>query len=1135
MDQGGLGRVLSRSQWKQRGSTIERRVLPPVLRDSSRWVQVEERGVDVEIEILDRAGAVVARSDSPVERSALQYVYVPAKAGGVSLVVRAKEPEGLEGTVRVAFLAAEGLTSPDKSTDCAGAMRQWADADMAYARGRLLTLGRIAAETESARSAFEAAGRAYIAAREALKGPTHIEERGLLELNLAALSYYGLKDWKGSASWSAQAGTTFTDSHDPYGHSRARAIEAAAWIELATAADDSDQTVNTPQATRAQFARARALLTELAHTHAMRREWYDQALQINNIGLAYTYESRFEDAIPYFLRAQRAFEGFGDTTRSALALQNIGYCDWGLGRLSAAITRFDRAAEMMASLDRPNLYLIALNNDGLAHYESGRLDESLRLENMALDLATRLQSDQARARSDFGIGVTYYAIGDKELAVDFLRRGLEIATPERDARLRVEVLRALAQIELETGHHAEAIQHDSEALRLASASWARARILLHLAQEYAAQGNANSSGRILDELIAHPPNRDELVRAMARIQRAQYLRATGSFRLARGELIRAIEVLDRFDSLGDRFAARVELAKTYADQGLDEQAVATLHRALEYSREIRAQTANPEYRTSIIQSLRPALSMEIDLLHERFNALVKQGRLGAARAVARESLAAVDADRAAGFEAWRDEQLEGRSDKGLARLLSSSATLYRDMAERRYELAIREDRAGSDDARARLLRVDIARMRVRLGLVNAEIAKHSGSEGADGSASRQESETSGRALGAGRGVLAYWLGTTRAYAWVLKGRHIDWIEVASSASIDRTVRTLHRMMRSPVSVAERREVCTQLYRLVLASVRPLLSDVSDLTIIPDASLHYVPFAALRDPAGGDKPYLVQAVALSIAPALRFVPGDTSAPKSNRDPVVGTRMLVVADPIYTADDPRLGHAGKAPIPSISAMGGSAPASGVGGKLSLVRLESSAREAAQIRALYGSERVDLLQGADATREAVLAKDLASYRFIHIATHGVVDADIPQLSALILGTHDQRGLVRDPYLRAGDFLTRTFHAQTVVFSACDTALGKEYSSEGLVGLRYAALARGAHAVVASLWPVSDGISASLMTDMYRDIVAFDRPNTQKLASGGLSVARALASAMRAQLERAPALDPALWAPFTVYVAGE
>lgn len=873
----------------------------------------------------------------------------------------------------------------------------------------------------------------------------------------------------------------------------------------------------------------------MAKLHAARHEPYDQALQVNNIGLAYTYESRFDDAIAYFAQAQQAFERLGDANRSAVALQNIGYCDWGMGRLSAALAKFDRAMESMAGMERPNLYLVALNNNGLAHYEAGRFDDALRLENMALDLAVRLQSDQARARSNLGIGVTYYAIGDRDLAADFLRRALEIATPELDARLRVDALRALAQIELETGRLAEAIAHDSEALRLASAAWARARILLHLAQEYAAQGDATASRRILDELIARPPNHDELVRALARVQRGKFWRAAGSNRQAQDDLLQAVETLDRLDSLGDRFEARVELARVYSDQGHDDKALAALRRALSYAQEIRAQTANPEYRTSIVQSLRPAVSLEVDLLHAKFKSLVGQGRLDAAEAVARESLAAVDSHRAVGFEAWRSENLEQRSDRKLARLLSSSAALYRDMAERRFELLVREDRGGSADARARALREDIARLRVRLGLINSEIATRSERGGYAGANPGPGTRNAGRALEPGRAVLEYWLGTTRAYAWVLKGSDIEWIELPASADIDHAARTLHEAMRAPVSVAARLQACGELYRLAFAPLEKSLDEVTGLSIVPDSALHYVPFAALRNPAGGHRPYVVQRFMLQVAPALRFLPRRTATPTSTRDAPADSRMLLVADPIYTANDPRLGIAARPPAPLAAPGNGLAVPGGLAGAPDLVRLESSAREASQIRALFGAENVDLLQGADATRKAVLDKDLARYRFIHIAAHGVIDSGIPQLSALILGTHDSSGLVMDPYLRAADFLTRTFHAQTIVFSACDTALGKEYGSEGIVGLRYAALARGAHAVVASLWPVSDGIAAGLMTDMYRGITASEPATKQRAQPDGSQVAAALAGAMREQLERAPALDPALWAPFTVYVAGD
>jgi CHAT domain-containing protein len=340
-------------------------------------------------------------------------------------------------------------------------------------------------------------------------------------------------------------------------------------------------------------------------------------------------------------------------------------------------------------------------------------------------------------------------------------------------------------------------------------------------------------------------------------------------------------------------------------------------------------------------------------------------------------------------------------------------------------------------------------------------------------------------------------------------------------------------MHSSATTTARREACTKLYRLLFEPLRSALGGVTELTFVPDGALHYVPFSALRDSASGNAPYLVQTYDLSIAPALRFVPGRAAeAAPSQPGPGVH-KVLIVADPIYSRDDPRIG--GEAITQAHPLRNDEAEPRAAVSTARLTRLESSAREASQISALFGVGRVELLQGADATRDAVLAKDLGDYQFIHLASHGVIDSEIPQLSALILGTYGRRGPVTDPYLRAGDLLTRTFHAQVVVLSACDTALGKEYASEGLVGLRYAALARGAHAVVASLWPVSDGIAARLMTEMYQGILATDGAAGGRSQANGREVAHALAAAMRVELARAPGLDPAIWAPFTVYVGGD
>ena len=94
-------------------------------------------------------------------------------------------------------------------------------------------------------------------------------------------------------------------------------------------------------------------------------------------------------------------------------------------------------------------------------------------------------------------------------------------------------------------------------------------------------------------------------------------------------------------------------------------------------------------------------------------------------------------------------------------------------------------------------------------------------------------------------------------------------------------------------------------------------------------------------------------------------------------------------------------------------------------------------------------------------------------------------------------------------------------MVLSACDTALGREEVGEGLVGLRYMFLVRGADSVVASLWSVPDAATAQLMQEYYAGLIdRHQRPDT------------ALAAAMRRMIAAGKS-DPALWGAFTASLA--
>ncbi len=184
--------------------------------------------------------------------------------------------------------------------------------------------------------------------------------------------------------------------------------------------------------------------------------------------------------------------------------------------------------------------------------------------------------------------------------------------------------------------------------------------------------------------------------------------------------------------------------------------------------------------------------------------------------------------------------------------------------------------------------------------------------------------------------------------------------------------------------------------------------------------------------------------------------------------------------------------------------------------LERLPGATREAAAIAALLPIESIDRLDGLSATRERFLSTTLDNYRFIHIASHATSDSEIPQASALILSTVDKSGKDIDGRVLAADFMSLRLRADVVVLSGCDTALGRSIAGEGLVGLHYVALARGARSVVSSLWPALDPATAELMVRFY-----------STLLHQNSSVISAWSSASRAMLPGRYA-DPGTWGAF-------
>jgi CHAT domain-containing protein len=235
---------------------------------------------------------------------------------------------------------------------------------------------------------------------------------------------------------------------------------------------------------------------------------------------------------------------------------------------------------------------------------------------------------------------------------------------------------------------------------------------------------------------------------------------------------------------------------------------------------------------------------------------------------------------------------------------------------------------------------------------------------------------------------------------------------------------------------------------------------------------------------------------------------------------------------TADDPT----GRATAPDNATAGGSTTGETVAadatadspaddatsrGETGLARLRFTGLEAAAIAALAADGDGDTLvaTGLDANRQRVMAGELAPYRVVHFATHGVLDSEHPVLSGLALSMVDAHGQPQQGFLHLADLYDLHLDADLVVLSGCRTALGREIRGEGLVGLVRGFLYAGTPRVVASLWQVQDRATAELMTRFYR-----------ALWQEGLSPAAALREAQESIRGERRWRDPYYWAGFVL-----
>ncbi|MBV9612885.1 MAG: CHAT domain-containing protein, partial [Acidobacteriaceae bacterium] len=331
-----------------------------------------------------------------------------------------------------------------------------------------------------------------------------------------------------------------------------------------------------------------------------------------------------------------------------------------------------------------------------------------------------------------------------------------------------------------------------------------------------------------------------------------------------------------------------------------------------------------------------------------------------------------------------------------------------------------------------------------------------------------------------------------SYALELTQQSVRVHELPSREQIDKLVRAYITAIKEKNDWAP---LAKNLYAQVLA---PAISGHPNaINIVPDGSLHLVPFAAL---IGAGNQYAVSSMTIASAPSATVL-----------------YILRTAAKLAPASRPFLALAYSADSQEPDASESMAHTGGVfdGQRLKLAPLPYALQEVTTAAEIFGKKSI-LLTGDRASEAALKAEPLNDFKIIHIAAHGVGNITEPDRAGFVLAPGSE---TEDGFWQAREIRRSTLSADLVTLSACETGVGRLEGEEGIMNLARAFLVAGAKSVLASLWEADDRFTATLMEHFYRHIAE------------GLGIAEALRTAQSEMLFTfGKDAQPYYWAGFTV-----
>ena len=816
-------------------------------------------------------------------------------------------------------------------------------------------------------------------------------------------------------------------------------------------------------------------------------------------------------SLPYLFQSDKISEEFGISFLRYYTLKSIGHAYDRLGDINNQMLYHEKSLAEREALGDKRKIVTALIDLASTYGSIANYVKEFEYADRALQLSQSAQYQLGISRAYRQLGWYHFSQSDMDAALESFQNALTAATASGDQDEIVISLNGVAAAYFHKRDYQKSLETTQQAQRVTGSnvtSTTRLNTLRSAGDAYFKQNNLTETMSAYQQVLSllektyRPGAYSDALGAIASIhfERGQYAEALDYYQ-------RALEVADRYiESQAAFFRTRIGIIHRL--MGQNDQARADFEAAIKRLEEFRAHSVTSErWLQTYFQEttrLQPYQEM-VDLLLERGQAA--EALPYAERAKARGLLEMLTESRT-DIRAGVDPKLLEREQTVKAKL----------NARARQQTAL----ASSRKPQSTELTQEIAALTTELQRVEAEIRANSPRYAALTKPQPLDAKEIQQLLDADTVLLEYALGEKQSWLWMVTPTAVTAHRLPPRAELEAPTTDLYRLLAATERTAETEAKLNQqtqtVSRLLLAPVAAQLGR-KRLVIVAAGALEYLPFAALPEPSDDAKnaqPLLAnhEVVNLPSASTLAVLRRESAGRRA-----ASKAVAVLADPVFDANDARVKNAARNKPELLAAARSPLARTLRDFRFQPKRLFYSRDEAEAIYAVTPSGAGLKALDFQANRTTATSAELSNYRIVHFATHGLLNGEHPELSGLVLSLVNEKGQAQDGFLRLHEIYNLKLNADLVVLSACQTALGKEVQSEGLIGLTRGFMYAGAPRVVASLWKVDDLATKELMKRFYRAMLV------EKHAP-----ATALRTAQLEMMQNKRWQSPFYWAAFTL-----